>query len=108
MRKIISIAEASRALSAPETILFNHSTRCPVSAYAFDQVAEFERRRPEASVLLVDVIASRDVSLWLAETTGVGHESPQVIVLKGGVVVFSASHDGVTADALERAASRAS
>jgi bacillithiol system protein YtxJ len=39
----------------------------------------------------------------LARRTGVRHESPQVLLLRGGRAAWSASHAAVTAEAVERA-----
>jgi bacillithiol system protein YtxJ len=103
MKKITSAEEAEAVLASSEAIVFKHSTRCPVSTHALGEVREFVRRHPESPVHLVDVIASRQLSRWIGEATGVPHESPQLIVLKGGRVVFSTSHEGVTVEALEAA-----
>jgi bacillithiol system protein YtxJ len=44
---------------------------------------------------------SRSVSNAIAERTGIRHESPQAILLKGGEVVYHASHYDVTAEDIE-------
>lgn len=45
-----------------------------------------------AAVLLIDVIANRTMSMQIAEELDVEHASPQVIVLKDGKVIHTASH----------------
>ena len=54
-------------------------------------------------VALVDVARDREVTWAIAARTGVRHESPQVIVLRGGRVVWTASHFAITTAAVERA-----
>jgi len=51
-------------------------------------------------VYLVRVVEDRPVSDYIAERTGVRHESPQVIVLRAGKVRWHASHGGVTGAAI--------
>lgn len=82
-------------------IIFKHSTTCPISAAAYRQMSEVER-----GILLIVVQSARGVSNKVATLTGVRHESPQVIVLKNGKVVWSASHFNITADAVEKVVSK--
>lgn len=105
MRPVRDAQELARAFEEPWALLFKHSTRCPVSAAAHREVAEFRRRHPSAAVYVVHVVEQRDLSKAVAERTGVRHESPQAIVLEDGSVTWSDSHEGVTADALEAALS---
>lgn len=55
----------------------------------------------------VRVIEERPVSLALAERVGVRHESPQAMLIKEGRGVWSASHRGITAAALQAAVNEA-
>jgi len=101
MRPVRDAQELARAFEEPWALVFKHSTRCPVSTAAHREVAEFRRRHPEVAVYVVHVVEQRDLSKAVAERTGVRHESPQAFVLADGSVAWSASHEGVTADALE-------
>ncbi|MBI5442957.1 MAG: bacillithiol system redox-active protein YtxJ, partial [Deltaproteobacteria bacterium] len=90
-----------RACEEPWALVFKHATRCPVSTPAHHQVAEFRRRNPAAADYVLYVVEQRPLSLALAGRTGVRHESPQAIVLAAGTVVWSGSHESVTADTIE-------
>jgi bacillithiol system protein YtxJ len=79
-------------------VLFLHAPRCGISVRAY---AEVERLGGE--VALVVVAGDVDVKRAIAARTGVRHESPQVIVLRGGRPVWSASHFAITATAVRRA-----
>lgn len=46
---------------------------------------------------------SRELSRLIAEETGIRHESPQIILFRGGKAVWSASHGGVTLEAMRSA-----
>ncbi len=79
-------------------VLFNHDPWCPISARAYAQVEEVP-----AEIALIDVARERSVTREISQRTGVRHESPQVIVLKDGEAVWSASHYSITAEAVESA-----
>jgi bacillithiol system protein YtxJ len=79
-------------------ILFKHSNSCPISAAAYREMEHVDK-----DVRLVEVQSAREVSREIAARTGVRHESPQVIVMRGGKAVWNASHYGVTASAVAEA-----
>ncbi|MBA3440915.1 MAG: bacillithiol system redox-active protein YtxJ [Pyrinomonadaceae bacterium] len=81
-------------------VLFKHSTTCPISRAAYQQMSELE-----GEVALVVVQTAREVSRDIATRTGIRHESPQAMVLRDGKVVWSASHWDVTAEAVKQAMS---
>ncbi|MEM1406823.1 MAG: bacillithiol system redox-active protein YtxJ [Bacteroidota bacterium] len=78
-------------------MLFKHSTSCPISSMTLNRL---ERSWNEAEVnglkpYILDLIRYREISNQIAESFGVPHESPQVIVLKNGEVVYDTSHMGI-------------
>jgi bacillithiol system protein YtxJ len=79
-------------------VIFKHSTTCPISAAAYRQMRDFD-----GEVALVEVQRAGELSREIEEKTGVQHESPQVIVLRNGQVVWDASHFSVKADAVANA-----
>ena len=79
-------------------VLFLHAPRCRISRRAYDRLA-----RLGGEVALVDVSRDHDVKRAIAARTGVRHASPQVIVLRGGRPLWSASHRAITAAAVGRA-----
>ncbi len=79
-------------------VIFKHSLTCSISAGAYEQMAAFE-----GEVLLVEVQRARALSTEIESRLGVMHESPQVIVLRNGEVVWNASHFRITADAVAEA-----
>lgn len=84
-------------------LIFKHSTRCPISAGAYEQVQSFLRDYPEtdATFALIKVIESRDVSSEAAARLGVQHQSPQAILVKNGEAVWDRSHSRITNAALK-------
>ena len=87
----------SRSNEGP-VVIFKHSTTCPISAAAYEQMTHFD-----GEVALVEVQSARAVSREIEEKTGVAHESPQVIILRDGKVIWNASHWRVKAEAVEDA-----
>ena len=88
---------ADRSKDRP-VVIFKHSLTCAISATAYDQMAEFE-----GEVALVEVQHARELSEEIEHRLGVAHESPQVIVLRNGEVVWKASHFRITAAAVAEA-----
>ena len=82
-------------------ILFKHSPTCPVSWMAHREVMQLRGEQPDLPLYLISGRRRRDVARFIEERTGVRHESPQVLVLRHGDVVASASHDDVTASAIK-------
>jgi monothiol bacilliredoxin len=80
-------------------VIFKHSTTCPISAAAYREMSDYE-----GDVVLVEVQRAPELSSEIENKTGVRHESPQVIILRNGDVVWNASHwkikSGAVADAV--------
>lgn len=79
-------------------ILFKHSTRCSVSTFA-KRILENEYDdsiKEQFDVYYIDLISYRDVSNEIASHYNIEHESPQLLVIKEGVAVFTSSHSDVS------------
>jgi len=72
-------------------LIFKHSTRCSISSMALRR-AEDHLPIENLSANFLDLIAYRDVSNYIAELTGVTHQSPQVILIRNKEVIYHASH----------------
>lgn len=76
--------------------VFKHSTRCPVSSMVKMQLqSKWEKKNPNTKVYLLNLIKYRSISDLIEEDLDVVHQSPQLIVLKGGEVVYHASHSAI-------------
>lgn len=92
---------ADRSKQRP-IVIFKHSLTCPISAAAYDQMTRFD-----GDVALIEVQRARQLSNEIENRLGVAHESPQVIILSNGQVVWNASHFKITADAVADAVKKA-
>ncbi|WP_231862390.1 bacillithiol system redox-active protein YtxJ [Nonlabens marinus] len=77
-------------------VIFKHSTRCGISRMALNSFERnYEKKDQEVTYYLLDLIQYRDVSNAIASELNVTHQSPQVIVLKDGLVIHTESHHGI-------------
>ncbi|MBI2422178.1 MAG: bacillithiol system redox-active protein YtxJ [Candidatus Hydrogenedentes bacterium] len=100
--------EAALAQSVREPILlFKHSTACPVSHRAFEEVKRLSGGAflgvPPIFVILA--IENRPLSLAVAEILQIQHQSPQMILVDRGAACWHGSHGGITAKAVSEAVS---
>lgn len=101
-----SVGEIVEILSRFEKpqVIYKHSYSCAVSLFAKSSLESgLESASKQADFHLVDVIAQRELTKKIAETTGIRHESPQVIVMYNGFPFWNASHGDVQIDALRDA-----
>ena len=52
----------------------------------------------ESDVYYLDLIQFRDISNQIASKFDVAHQSPQLIIIKDGVVTYNASHSSINAE----------
>jgi bacillithiol system protein YtxJ len=83
-------------------LLFKHDPYCGISAHAHAELSALDGAIPTIDVAHDDAIAKA-----VTERTGIRHESPQVIVLRDGQPVWSASHFAITAAAVTDALTHA-
>lgn len=110
IRTITQPPELAPLLSADRPVwLFKHSLTCGVSARAWRELESFAGGRPESAGLFVkiEVQRARELSSLIAQRTGVRHQSPQVLLLRGGRVVWHESHWRISVSALAEAEAEA-
>jgi len=93
-----TIIEASK--DQPQ-LIYKHSHRCSV---CFVSKGNLENAADDilesADMHFINVVNSRQASDYIASELGVRHESPQVILLDNGEVIWHASHGGIKGDAV--------
>ena len=79
--------------TAKTSVLFKHSTRCGISNAVLKQFeSKNEALNGAFDFYFLDLLNYRSISNEIAEKFGVEHQSPQLLVVKNGTVVASASH----------------
>jgi bacillithiol system protein YtxJ len=85
-------------------MIYKHSTRCATSYFALQNLKNFpEAKLQEVDLYIVDVISQRELSNEISEHFEVRHESPQIMLLKNGQLIWNASHGDVRIEAILKA-----
>ncbi len=93
-----AIAERSKGKTQ---LIFKHSTRCGISRMVMNQFVAAYDLDLNADLYYLDLLSYRDVSNEVGYKFEVMHESPQLLVIRNGVVVAHASHGGIDGFDLE-------
>lgn len=95
---ITSNQDVEKVLTNKELIaVFKHSTRCAISSMAKNRIdSSWDKEMDSVPIYYLDLIKFKDFSNLIAEKTGVEHESPQLILIKNGEVLYSASHTSIS------------
>lgn len=84
-------------------VLFKHSVTCGISGGAkYGLEREWDFTSDELSFYYLDLLSFRSISNKIAADLGVTHQSPQVILLKNGKVVYDTSHHNISVAALRK------
>ena len=102
MQSLDTTKDLDGVLQAPLAVLLKYSTTCPISANARREITQLAARHPDQAIYGVDVHRANEVSRAVAERLGIQHESPQLFILRGGEMVYSATHWDISAQEVER------
>ncbi|RYY36524.1 MAG: bacillithiol system redox-active protein YtxJ [Sphingobacteriaceae bacterium] len=81
------------------SIIFKHSTRCSISMMAKKRFElEGDNLPDEIPLYFLDLIRHRDISNKIAEDFKVYHESPQLLLIKGGECILDQSHGQISVE----------
>lgn len=84
--------------TAKTALILKHSHRCNICHVVLDRLERYWKDEDDERLTpyFLDVLAHRGVSNAIAERFGVEHESPQVLLIKNGKCVYTASHSAVS------------
>jgi bacillithiol system protein YtxJ len=103
LNQIHSIIDESSLNSVSGILIFKHSTRCSISLFAKKNLESSWSDDANFPTYYLDLLEHRDVSDKLSETFEVQHQSPQVLLIKGGECIYNASHDRISSEAILQA-----
>ncbi len=83
-------------------LIFKHSTRCIISKMALKNFESDFLLNEVIDAYFLDLIAQRDISNKIADDFGIEHQSPQILLIKDGKVVYNESHEGIDANVLKQ------
>ena len=91
------ISQIIDASNSKAQIILKHSTTCSISGMVKSRLERSEIVE-NADYYLLDLLSFRAVSNQVADSFGVHHESPQVLVIAKGKCIYHESHYGIMAD----------
>jgi bacillithiol system protein YtxJ len=84
-------------------VIFKHSTTCGVSRMVLNMfTSSYDLEPGQMDFYFLDLHAHRGISNKIAEKFQVVHQSPQLLVIKNGVVVAHDSHGAIAEIKLEQ------
>lgn len=101
MQQITDQSGLDEMTAQPSALLLKHGAHCPISANARDEVGSFEEDHPDVPVYSLEVTENPALSRDVAESLGIRHESPQLILLNDGEPVWHVEHYDISADDIE-------
>ena len=93
LEQLVTITENSKTKIQ---VIFKHSTRCGISRMVIKQFEKaYDLSENNLDLYYLDLLNYRDVSNEIAIKFEVMHQSPQLLVVKNGVVVAHDSHGAI-------------
>lgn len=83
----IAVSESDNTVFA----VFKHSTRCSISSMVKNRL-ERSWNLNDFPIFYLDLLNHRDISNYIADTYGVQHESPQLLIFKNKQCTWHKSH----------------
>lgn len=94
--RLTEINELSSDQSVEGVVIFKHSTRCSISSMAKNRLERnwgFDSQK--FPVYYLDLLNYRDISNKISEIYNIEHQSPQILIIKDGKCVYSATHSEI-------------
>jgi bacillithiol system protein YtxJ len=82
-------------------LIFKHSTRCSISRMALKQFENEFDLLDKVTPYFLDLLEFRAISNEIATRFNVMHQSPQLLLIKNGNVMYHVSHDSIDAQELK-------
>lgn len=102
LNSLDQLEDIVKASKTKPVAIYKHSTTCGISGMVLRGLqAQYDIEASQLDFYYLDLKAHRDVSNEVAARFQVWHESPQIILIKNGTVVYHASHSAVNAHVLK-------
>lgn len=97
-KQLQKIIEKSKTIPC---LIFKHSLTCPISSMAKHRVeGKWDFEKGEIAPYYLDLLNYRSISNAIADVFGVRHESPQILLIQGGICIFDSSHLDITVEGI--------
>ena len=77
-------------------VIYKHSSTCGISRMVLNMFTESYDMDLDIDLYFLTIQSHRDVSNAIQDKFGVRHESPQLLIVKNGEVVFHTSHGAIS------------
>tara|TARA_R110000751_G_scaffold7805_1_gene31373 strand:- start:3186 stop:3566 length:381 start_codon:yes stop_codon:yes gene_type:complete len=95
LTEVSQLSEIERLSLGKTQVIFKHSTRCGISSMVMNQFVTAFDVDANLDLYYLDLLSYREVSNETGYKFQVMHQSPQLLVIKNGVVVAHASHGAI-------------
>ena len=96
------IEELIKLSTSKPVLIFKHSNRCGTSRMVLKSFErEFNLNENEIDLYFLDLLNYRSLSQDISLKFNVPHQSPQVLVIKNGQVIYHDSHGAINSKDLE-------
>ena len=103
LNTLAQLEEIKKQSSTRPQVIFKHSTSCGISRMVLNMFkSSYGLEKGQMDFYFLDLLANRDVSHEVASLFGVVHQSPQILIIKNGVVVVHDSHGSISDIKLEQ------
>ncbi|MBN1291241.1 MAG: bacillithiol system redox-active protein YtxJ [Candidatus Latescibacteria bacterium] len=103
IKMIESVDLLEKILQKNNAIIMKNSNRCSISRSVrvkYEVIAEKYGKNND--FYMIDVVNNKNISNALEEKTNIRHESPQIIIIHEGKVIWHASHWEIKTDEIEK------
>ena len=101
LTKMETLDEIAQTSKKQTVAILKHSTSCGISRMVLRQFEQsYDLKEEQIKLYFLDLLAYRDISNKIASRFNVPHQSPQLLVIKDGEVVFDASHGSIQSEKL--------
>lgn len=91
------LEEIAQKSAIKTQMIFKHSTTCGISRMVFNMFGKgFDFTENQIDLYYLDLHSYREVSKEVGYRFQIMHQSPQLLIIKDGVVVAHESHGGIT------------
>ncbi len=90
------LVEIDQSSKTHPVVIFKHSSKCLISRRVLQKFEKELNSIDQVLPFFIDVIQKKELSHKIATKYQVGHQSPQLLVIKNGECINHASHSNIS------------
>jgi len=96
LESVAQLEEIVKKSKNKSQVIYKHSSTCGISRMVLGMFTDSFDMETDVDLYFLTIQNHRDVSNTIADKFEVRHESPQLLVIKNGEVVFHTSHGAIS------------